>query len=137
MQPLIFEYFSSNHHHSFLEDCSITLIDKTDHIRREEYWKRVLKTVTRYFISSICCLCLQVSYSVVILLLLLFYYYHYYYYYYGQYSNIVINIIVIIIISVQDSVAQVCFNFFFFFYSGVILALCAQCLRNFAFLHVC
>lgn len=30
MQPLVFEYFSSNDHNRFLEDCGITLIDKTD-----------------------------------------------------------------------------------------------------------
>ena len=40
MQPLLFENFSSNDHNGFLEDCSITLIGKTDGsdlIRREEY----------------------------------------------------------------------------------------------------
>ena len=30
MQLLVFEYFSSNDHNRFLEDCSITPIDKTD-----------------------------------------------------------------------------------------------------------
>ena len=30
MQPLVFEYFSLNDHNRFLEDCGITLIDKTD-----------------------------------------------------------------------------------------------------------
>ena len=30
MQPLVLEHFSSNHHNCFLEDCSITLIDKND-----------------------------------------------------------------------------------------------------------
>ena len=30
MQPLVFEHFSSDGHNGFLEDCSITLIDKTD-----------------------------------------------------------------------------------------------------------
>ena len=30
MQLLVFEYFSSNDHNRFLEDCSITSIDKTD-----------------------------------------------------------------------------------------------------------
>ena len=48
MQPLIFEHFSSNDHNGFLEDYSITLIDKTDGpnpTRREEYWRRILKTV--------------------------------------------------------------------------------------------
>ena len=51
MQPLVFEYFSSNDHSGFLEDCSITLIDKTDGsdpTRREEYWRTVLKTITPY-----------------------------------------------------------------------------------------
>ena len=48
LQPLLFEHFSSNDHNSFLEDCSITLIDKSDgsdRTRKEEYWRRVLKTV--------------------------------------------------------------------------------------------
>ena len=39
MQPLAFEHFSSNDHNGFLEDWSITLIDKTDGFdptRREE-----------------------------------------------------------------------------------------------------
>ena len=39
MQPLVSEHFSSNDHNGFLEDCSITLIDKTDGsdpTRREE-----------------------------------------------------------------------------------------------------
>ena len=54
MQPLVFEHFSSNDHSSFLEDCSITLIDKThgsDPTRRE-YWRRVLKTVTPYGLNT-------------------------------------------------------------------------------------
>ena len=56
MQPLVFEHFSSNDHNGFLEDCSITLIDKTDGsdpTRREEYWRRVLKTVTPYGLNTI------------------------------------------------------------------------------------
>ena len=56
MQPLVFEHFSSNDHNSFLEDCSITLIDKidgSDPTRREEYWRRVLKTVTPYGLNTI------------------------------------------------------------------------------------
>ena len=39
-QPLVFEHFPSNDHNGFLEDCSITFIDKTDGydpIRRDEY----------------------------------------------------------------------------------------------------
>ena len=56
MQPLAFEHFSSNDHNGFLEDCSITLIDKTDGsdpTRREEYWRRVLETVTPYGLNTI------------------------------------------------------------------------------------
>ena len=30
MQPLVFEHVSSNDHNGFLEDCSISLIEKTD-----------------------------------------------------------------------------------------------------------
>ena len=55
MQPLVFEHFSSNDHKGFLEDCSITLIDKTDEsdpTRREEHWRRVLKNVTPYELNT-------------------------------------------------------------------------------------
>ena len=48
MQPLVFEHFYSN--------CSITLIDKAngaDPTRREEYWRRILKTVTPYGLNMI------------------------------------------------------------------------------------
>ena len=40
MELLVFEHLSSNYHNGFLEDCSITLIDKTDGVdpaRRGEY----------------------------------------------------------------------------------------------------
>ena len=56
MQPLVFEHFSSNNHNGFLEDCSIAFIDKTDGsdpTGREEYWRRVLKTVTPYGLNTI------------------------------------------------------------------------------------
>ena len=56
MQPLDFEHFSSNDHKGFLEDCSIILIDKTDGsdpTGREEYCRRVLKTVTPYVLNAI------------------------------------------------------------------------------------
>ena len=56
MQPLVFEHFSSNDQNGFLEDCSITLTDKTygsDPNRREEYWRRVLKTVTPFGLNTI------------------------------------------------------------------------------------
>ena len=56
LQALVFEHFSSNDHNGFFEDCSITLIDKidgSDPTRREEYWRRVLKTVTPYGLNTI------------------------------------------------------------------------------------
>ena len=49
MQPLVFEHFSSNDHNGFLEDCSITLIYKTDGAHpnsRGEYWRNVSEIVT-------------------------------------------------------------------------------------------
>ena len=55
MRQLVFERFSSNDHIGFLEDCSIILNDKTDGsdpTRREEYWRRVLKTVTPYGLNT-------------------------------------------------------------------------------------
>ena len=55
-EHIVSEHFSSNNHHGFLEDCSITLIDKTDAsdpTRRKEYWRRVLKTVTPYGLNTV------------------------------------------------------------------------------------
>ena len=40
----------------FLEDCTITLIDKADgadRIRREEHCRRVLKTVSAYELNTV------------------------------------------------------------------------------------
>ena len=48
MQPELFEHFNSEEHNGFLQDCSTTLIAKTDGsdpTRREEYWRVVLKRV--------------------------------------------------------------------------------------------
>ena len=42
-----FEHFSEEGHHSFLEDVSIKLIDKSDSsnpLQRENYWRSTLKT---------------------------------------------------------------------------------------------
>ena len=49
MQQHIFEHFSSNDHTGFLEDVSITFIDKTDPsdpLKREDYWRSILKTLS-------------------------------------------------------------------------------------------
>ena len=56
MQSLVLKHFSSNDHNGFLEDCSITLIDKkdgADPTRREEYWGKFLKTVTPYGLKTV------------------------------------------------------------------------------------
>ena len=56
MQPKLFEHFHSEEHNGFLQDCSITLIDKTDGsdpTRREECWRVVLKTVNPYRLNRI------------------------------------------------------------------------------------
>ena len=56
MQADLFERFASHGHSVFLEDGTITLIDKTDGAdptRREEYWRRVLKTVSPYGLNTI------------------------------------------------------------------------------------
>ena len=56
MQPELFEHFHSEKHNVFLQDSSITLIDKTngsDPTRREEYWRVVLKTVAPYGLNRI------------------------------------------------------------------------------------
>ena len=49
MQEHLFEHFNEERHHGFLEDVSITLIDKIDPsepLKREKYCKSVLKTMT-------------------------------------------------------------------------------------------
>ena len=56
MQPELFEHFHSEEHNGFLQDCSTTLIDKTDDsdpTRRKEYWSVVLKTVAPYGLNRI------------------------------------------------------------------------------------
>ena len=51
MQAELFEHFATDNNKCFFNDCSITLIDKTDgsdHTIREDYRRKVLKTVTPY-----------------------------------------------------------------------------------------
>ena len=48
MQQHIYEHFSSEDHCSFLDEVSITFIDKTDTKdpnKREHYWRHTLKTM--------------------------------------------------------------------------------------------
>ena len=55
MQVDLFEHFASYWVDVFLENWTITLTDKTDGAyptRREEYWRRVLKTVSPYVLNT-------------------------------------------------------------------------------------
>ena len=48
MQQHLFEHFSEEGHHSFLEDVSTTLIDKTvpsNPLQKKNYWRSTLKTM--------------------------------------------------------------------------------------------
>ena len=48
MQEHIFEHCNEEGHNGFLEDASITFIDKTDPsepLKKESYWKDFLKTM--------------------------------------------------------------------------------------------
>ena len=56
MQPELFEHFAADNHNCFLTDCSITLIGKTDGsdpTRREEYWRKLLKTLAPYGLNTL------------------------------------------------------------------------------------
>ena len=56
MHADLFEHFVSNGHNGFLDDFTITLIDKTDGADptgREEYWRRVLKTALAYGLNTV------------------------------------------------------------------------------------
>ena len=56
MQPKLFDHFAVDSHNCFLADCSIALIGKTDGsdpMRREEYWRKVLKTVAPYGLNTL------------------------------------------------------------------------------------
>ena len=56
IQADLFEHFTSHGHNGFLQDCTITLTDKTDGTdptRRQDYWRRVLKTVSPYVLNTV------------------------------------------------------------------------------------
>ena len=55
MQQYLFEHFSEEGHHGFLEDVSIELTDKTDPsnpLQRENYWRSFLKTMAPWGLSD-------------------------------------------------------------------------------------
>ena len=54
MQDHLYRYFSSPGHRGFLNDVSVTLIDKTDGSdpkKREDYWMKTLKTMAPYCLN--------------------------------------------------------------------------------------
>ena len=56
MHADLFGHFASHGNHGFLEDSTISLVDKTDvadPTRREEYWRRALKTVSSYVLNTL------------------------------------------------------------------------------------
>ena len=56
MQPELFEHYVADNHNCFLNDCSVTLIDKidgSDPTRREEYWRKALTTVAPYGLNTL------------------------------------------------------------------------------------
>ena len=51
MQQHLYEHFCNSDHNCFTSDVSITFIDKTDPsdpLKREDYWRRTLKTMTPF-----------------------------------------------------------------------------------------
>ena len=59
IQENLFEHFNEEGHHGFLEDISITFIDKTDPsapLKREKYWKSVLKIMAPLGLPKTCLL---------------------------------------------------------------------------------
>ena len=56
IQEYLYNYFESEGHIEFLDDVSITLIDKTDGfnpIKRENYWMQTLKTYAPYGLNVV------------------------------------------------------------------------------------
>ena len=51
MQQHLYEHFCSRNHNCFIIDVSVTFIDKTDPsnpLKREDYWRRALKTMAAF-----------------------------------------------------------------------------------------
>ena len=51
MQQHLYEHFCSSNHNCFISDVSVTFIDKTDPsdpLKREDYWRRTLKTMAPF-----------------------------------------------------------------------------------------
>ena len=56
MKLELFQHFAADNHNFLLNDSGTTLIDKTegsDPTRREEYWRKVLKSVALYKLNTL------------------------------------------------------------------------------------
>ena len=126
MQPVFFELFPSNDRNGFLEDCSTTVIDKTDGTdpsRREENWRKFED-----------CYSLWGEHDRLIV-------------YLGKFLNlqdfvfffvyiVVVTYFIISILLFRIGLLKVVSTFLLLqrFYRGIIVASCAQCVCNFVFL---
>ena len=57
MQEHLLSHFSSPGHNGFLNNVLVTFIDKTDpsdHLKREDYWKRTPKTMALFGLNIEC-----------------------------------------------------------------------------------
>ena len=55
MQEYLYSHFESKRHNGFLEDVSITLIDKTDGsdpTKRDSFWMHTLKTLAPHGLND-------------------------------------------------------------------------------------
>ena len=72
MQQHLFRHFSSLGRNGFLNNYSITFNDKTDFsdpLKREDYWRRTLKTMAPFRLNienSVCSIIMVVNDSVII-----------------------------------------------------------------------
>ena len=56
MQQHLFNHFCTSGHARFLDDVSITFIGKidlSDSLNREDYWRRMLKTMAPFGLNTI------------------------------------------------------------------------------------
>ena len=52
MQQHLYEHFCSSNDNYFISDVSVTFIDKTDTLKREDYWRSTLKTVAPFGLNT-------------------------------------------------------------------------------------
>ena len=48
MQQHLYVHFFSSNHNCFIRDVSVTITDKTDPLKREDYWTSVPRTMATF-----------------------------------------------------------------------------------------